>query len=96
VAAGARGVVRGCGRRLDRRWGRDCGGGTGRIAAWRSGTRALAFGWVAVGVGLVGLVRRRATLTTRKIAIGCTLSATVHLEPLLDHISAVVQDLNHC
>jgi hypothetical protein len=37
-----------------------------------------------------------ATGTTRNIVIGCALSEAVHLEPLLDHISIVVQDLNHC
>jgi hypothetical protein len=31
--------------------------------------------------------------TTRKTVIGCTLSAAIHLEPLLDHISTTVQDL---
>jgi hypothetical protein len=35
-------------------------------------------------------------LTTKNIVIGCTISEAVHLEPLLDHISTVVQDLNHC
>jgi hypothetical protein len=32
--------------------------------------------------------------TTRNTVIGCTLSELVHLEPLLDHILVVVQDLN--
>jgi hypothetical protein len=31
--------------------------------------------------------------TTRKIDIGCALSAAVPLEPLPDHISTMVQDL---
>jgi hypothetical protein len=32
-------------------------------------------------------------ITTRKIVIGCVLSAAVHLEPLPDHISISVQYL---
>jgi hypothetical protein len=31
--------------------------------------------------------------TIRKAVIGCALSAAVYLEPLLDHISIVVQNL---
>jgi hypothetical protein len=34
-------------------------------------------------------------ITTRNTVIGCVLSEAVHLKPLLDHISTVVQDLNH-
>jgi hypothetical protein len=34
--------------------------------------------------------------TTRKIVIGCALSAADHLEPLPDHISIVVHNLNCC
>jgi hypothetical protein len=33
------------------------------------------------------------TTTTRNIIIGCALSEAVQLEPLLDHLSAAVQDL---
>jgi hypothetical protein len=33
------------------------------------------------------------TYTTRKTVIGSALSAVVYLEPLLDHISTAVQDL---
>jgi hypothetical protein len=32
--------------------------------------------------------------TIRKIVIGCTLLATIYLEPLLDYISVMLQDLN--
>jgi hypothetical protein len=34
--------------------------------------------------------------TIRKTVIGCALSTTVHLEPLWDRISTVVQNLNRC
>jgi hypothetical protein len=34
--------------------------------------------------------------TIRNTVIGCAVLEAVHLEPLLDHISAAVQDLNHC
>jgi hypothetical protein len=32
----------------------------------------------------------------KKAVIGCALSAVVHLEPLPNHISTAVQDLNRC
>jgi hypothetical protein len=34
--------------------------------------------------------------TNRKIVIGCALSKMIYLEPLPDHISTVVHNLNRC
>jgi hypothetical protein len=34
--------------------------------------------------------------TTRNTVIECVLSEAVHLEPLLEHISITVQDMNRC
>jgi hypothetical protein len=42
------------------------------------------------------LLKEMLSCTTKNTVIGCALSEVVHLEPLLDHISTVVQDLNHC
>jgi hypothetical protein len=44
--------------------------------------------WPVAAMGTV------ATGTTKNTVIECTLLEVIHLEPPLDHISTVVQDLN--